>query len=85
MAHQNRNRNRSFYASDENWDEPGRRIDDDYNQRDNYGSVNYSREKDFDTRRQYGNNFGYGSYNDYQLATKGDIPERYINTLGKLM
>ena len=25
------------------------------------------------------------SYNDYQQATKGDIPERYINTLGKLM
>jgi formiminoglutamase len=25
------------------------------------------------------------SYNDYQQATKGDVPERYINTLAKLM
>jgi formiminoglutamase len=25
------------------------------------------------------------SYNDYQLATKGDVPERYISTLAKLM
>jgi formiminoglutamase len=25
------------------------------------------------------------SYSDYQLATKGDVPERYISTLAKLM
>ena len=25
------------------------------------------------------------SYNDYQQATKGDVPERYISTLAKLM
>ena len=25
------------------------------------------------------------SYNDYQLAVKGEVPERYINTLAKLM
>lgn len=83
MAHQNRNRNRSFYASDENWDEPGRRRDDDYNQRDNYGSVNYSREKDFDTRRQYGNNFGYGSYNDYQQGYHGGSEDQWYGTQGR--
>ena len=25
------------------------------------------------------------SYNDYQLATKGEVPERYISTLAKLI
>jgi formiminoglutamase len=25
------------------------------------------------------------SYSDYQVATRGEVPERYINTLSKLL
>ena len=89
MAENNRNKNRSLYASDENWDNP----QDRYSQRNDYYQSRYQnenfnreREVDFNKNRQYGNNSGWNeSYNrnkeyDRQEDRYGNEAGRYGNT-----
>jgi osmotically-inducible protein OsmY len=54
-----RNRNRSNYASDENWDQNQNRYgrESDYNQ-GGYGNVNYDRENEWNRTGGYGSNYG---------------------------
>src|SRR5215216_4957218 len=65
MADNNRNRNRSFYGSDENRgdyrDRYGR--ENDYNQ-SNYKDVNYNAQGDLEGNQGYDSNRNYGNTGD---------------------
>jgi osmotically-inducible protein OsmY len=76
----NKNRNRSSYASDENWDRGSDRREDDYSQnRENqagYGNVGYGSEYNRSMRGDYGRQTGnqerYGNISDYGGAYSSD-------------
>jgi osmotically-inducible protein OsmY len=76
-----RNRNRSSYASDENWDQNQNRYgrESDYNQ-GNYGNVNYDRENEWNRTSGYGSNYGssYGGYGNvgYGQSSEDDYRQR---------
>jgi osmotically-inducible protein OsmY len=83
----NKNRNRSSYTSDENWDQNRDRRQDDYSQnRENqgsYGNVGYSNDYNRSMRgdygRQTGNEEGYGNISNYGGAYSSDYGNNYSN------
>ena len=81
----NKNRNRSSYASDENWDQSRNRRDDDYSQfRENqggYGNAGYESDSNRSMRGDYGrrmgNEEGYGNISNYGGAYSSDYGNNY--------